>query len=599
MSSEIRQRVGSVIEGRYEVERLIAKGGFSSVYRARRLEDDVAVGVKILELGADVQANWIERFTREAQVVSQLQSPNTVRILDWGQVGTEYLYTVMEYIAGRSLFRQIRKHGALNTRQVAEVTVQMCNSLEEAHAAGFLHRDLKPSNVMLFRDDTGRVVVKVLDFGVAKILDPGPEFDLQLTQEGTFVGTPRYAAPEQLRREPLTPACDVYGVGMIMWEALVGDPAVPDREYSACVSTHLSGEPWQLPDWVGCPTDFAAIVEKALAKPVHQRYQSCAELQVALRQWLMSGARGHRSPAQGSRLHAASHDATDEQTRGDNAVAKKETYNPETLEDVEAEDELFGEMVEQSDAHIEDVNVMHRSDLSEASDAASRGTSIPLVERRKSNHAGIDVEDRAVARAPDDDSQSSVVLTVVLVAALVIGGLYVLTMGEESEPKPSDEVTTPAVGDGESAAKPAAKEPRAPVASDDERGDGTPTLDADTIVKGMVASGWRVGSSTTATMDEVKQTTLAATKDQLGASITIYESETWEWADELRKTTEEPVEAIAFGRTIVRVASGANDKLNGSAEMSKTLWEFKKYARDRLGQKAEEEATPGDENTTQ
>src|SRR5690606_12777766 len=121
---------------------------------------------------------------------------------------------------------------------------QICDSLIEAHEAGFLHRDLKPSNVMLFRDDAGHVIVKVLDFGVAKLLEDGPT-GTKLTLQGTFVGTPRYASPEQLRREPLGETTDVYALGLIMWECLTGAPAVPGREYGEAVAHHLRADAWR------------------------------------------------------------------------------------------------------------------------------------------------------------------------------------------------------------------------------------------------------------------------------------------------------------------------------------------------------------------
>lgn len=576
-------RAGTVIDGRFAVERLIARGGFGAVYRARRVHDGETVAIKVLELEPDTAATAMERFTREAEFVQGLKSPNTIRIFETGQVGTDFLYSVMEFIAGRSLFRQIRKHGALNPRQVAEVTIQLCDSLNEVHAKGLLHRDLKPSNIMLFRADDGHVVVKVLDFGVAKMLDPPPEYSgLKLTAAGTFIGTPRYASPEQMRREPLTTASDVYAVGMIMWEALVGEPAIGEIEYSACVKAHLSREPWHLPRDRDFPRDMVRIIEKSLAKDVDQRYQSCVELKAALQEFLRNrsaSAKAHSGPRADARLDS-SRVATSE---GETPVSNKDPYQPETKEDVEAEDELFGEVIEQSDAQIDSVNVMSSHDLSEASKPGGSTIQLP---HRHSNHAGVEDADRPVA-APPTRAPSGFMVTVILLV-IALGGLFVFTMGGDDTPA---DKTTPEAGSDEVAktTAPATKEKPAPPPEDDEgRGDGTPTLDADTLTKGMIAAGWRVGEPSVDTMDDVKQTNLLAQKPPMAATVTIYESRTWDWANQLLLDTEPPAQAIGFGRTVVRVSLGPKEHQNGVVELTRTLTDFKRAARAKATQ------NPGD-----
>lgn len=572
--------VGTVVDGRYRVERLIAVGGFSEVYRGVDTDDDSPVALKVLHIDEEVEATWLERFTREAKVVSQLESPHTIRILRWGQVDRDYLYTAMEYIPGRSLSRQVRKHGAMTPRQVAEVATQICDSLIEAHEAGFLHRDLKPSNIMLFRNDEGNVVVKVLDFGVAKILDPGPQFALQLTQQGTFVGTPRYASPEQLRREPLTRAADVYGLGMIMWEALVGDPAIASTEYSDAVKAHLNQDPWRLPEWVDSPPEFSAIVEKALAKNIDRRYQSCTELKAALDQWLRSRARARsgqkrrratredsksREPSPRTQIRPSTPNRGGTPVSNDDVVSK---------EDLEAEDELFGGIIEESDA-VEQVEVMEEHDLSESSAAVA---SRKQIAKRHSDHAGIEDADRLGSKVDPDESKSHVGLTILLIVAVVAGGLYALTLGgNEPEPTSGDEVTTTKTDQDE----PAAKTDEQPPPEDDERGDGIPSLDAETISKGLVASGWRIGDKSTDTMDEVTQTNALATSGEMATSITIYESRTWDWADQLYDDTEAPAKAVRFGRTIVRLAPGPDYKANGVVQAQDALIALRNQARDR------------------
>jgi len=207
---------GSLVAGKYRVEKILARGGFSTVYRGIQEGIDRTVALKILPLDQNIEATWLERFTREAKLISQLDHPNTITIYDYGQQGDAFLYIVMEYVRGRSLSRQIRKHGPLEPVRVAQIAIQICGSLEQAHGAGILHRDLKPSNIMLTRNHHGHELAKVLDFGVAKVLEPDAA-DLKLTQQGTFIGTPRYASPEAIRRQALDQRADVYGVGMVMW----------------------------------------------------------------------------------------------------------------------------------------------------------------------------------------------------------------------------------------------------------------------------------------------------------------------------------------------------------------------------------------------
>lgn len=266
-------------------------------------------------------------------------------------------------------------------------------------------------------------------------------------------------------------------------------------------------------------------------------------------------------------------------------MSNKDQYQPETREDVEAEDELFGEVIEQSDAHIDDVNVMAPSDLSEAS--SPHGSSIPLATRRRSDHAGVTDADRPHAAAPKSSASSGIGVTVVLVAVVLVG-LYLLTMGG-NEPAPSTGETAPVAQTDDGAKAPA----KAPIEAepDDGRGDGTPTLDADTLSKGMVAAGWKVGPASTSTLDEVKQTNVLASKGDMASTVAIYESKTWDWANTLLLETEPPAQGISFGRTVVRISPGPAAQQNGVLDLMGALADFKKAAR----AKAEGEAgTPAE-----
>jgi serine/threonine protein kinase len=277
---------GTVIAGKYRIDQAIARGGCSIVYRGTHIDMQRSVALKIMtpDAAGDDEA-WTQRFQREAKLASQLRHPNTITTYDHGH-DSGLWYIIMEWVEGASLRNVVRDSGPIEPERTAHLTVQMLKSLEEAHRAKILHRDMKPSNIMLTHDVDGEEQVKVLDFGLAKA-DPsqmGGDL-LKLTRDGDFVGTPRYASPEQLKGRPLTNASDIYGVGMVMWEMLTGQPAVPQVDYAVCVEHHLGPRPWTLPPGQH-PPGLAMIVEKALKKNPDERYTSCREMRKALKGWL-------------------------------------------------------------------------------------------------------------------------------------------------------------------------------------------------------------------------------------------------------------------------------------------------------------------------
>ena len=279
---------GTMIGGRYRIDKAIARGGCSIVYRGTHVAMGRTVALKIMILDESAGQGgvaWRERFRREARLASQLRHPNTITTFDYGQDSEHVWYIVMEWVEGASLRNVIRDHGAIEARRAVRITLQILDSLEEAHDQSILHRDLKPSNIMITREDSGDEA-KVLDFGLAKI-DPRVlgEEAIKLTRDGDFVGTPRYAAPEQLKGLELTKASDIYGVGMVMWEMLTGAPAVPEIDFAVCVQHHLGPTPWVVPD-DAAPPALAVLVERALKKDPSKRFQDCAQMRQALQDWL-------------------------------------------------------------------------------------------------------------------------------------------------------------------------------------------------------------------------------------------------------------------------------------------------------------------------
>lgn len=281
------ERLGTTIAGKYKLERLLGRGGDASVFLATQLAIGRPVAVKLLHPQALAESPQVisDRFEREARLISQLEHPNTITIYDYGEDGDE-LYLVMEYIDGPSLQALIKQQGPFEPARAVKLAQDILRSIEEAHHFGILHRDLKPANIMITRDFKGKELAKVVDFGIAKLLHDDQREHGDLTQENAFVGTPRYSPPEQILAHDLTPAADLYGVGMIMWQMLTGAPAIATSQVKACLRAHLSRQPWVLPAQAQVPPGLAKIVEGALIKDPRKRYQSAIDMLQDLERWM-------------------------------------------------------------------------------------------------------------------------------------------------------------------------------------------------------------------------------------------------------------------------------------------------------------------------
>lgn len=219
-----------VIDNKYRIEQLLGRGGMGAVYRARDMRLDRQVAVKVVrpELLEDNDAR--RRFRREAQLVARLQHPGIVSIFDFGTLAGGGAFLVMELVRGEDLRRVLHREGRLEPARAVRILAAVCAAIEAAHQEGVLHRDLKPENIVL---PGGDVEAKVLDFGVAKLVEDRPatgaaaedagEYHATLTMAGTIIGTPAYMAPEQLRAETPGPRTDVFALGVIAYEMLSGE----------------------------------------------------------------------------------------------------------------------------------------------------------------------------------------------------------------------------------------------------------------------------------------------------------------------------------------------------------------------------------------
>jgi CheY-like chemotaxis protein len=217
---------GTVLAGRYRLDQPIGGGSFGTVFRARHLELEREVAVKVLATSAGTDPEALARFRREGVSATRVQHPNAVAVLDFGVNPGGVAYLVMELLEGHSLEKELEDRGPLTPRRCAEIVIPVCSALAAAHAAGVVHRDIKPSNVFLHRTPRGEVT-KILDFGIAKLAAEAA-IGQSLTIDGSLLGTPAYMAPERFRRGPYGPKSDVYSVGAMLYEMLTGRlPFIP------------------------------------------------------------------------------------------------------------------------------------------------------------------------------------------------------------------------------------------------------------------------------------------------------------------------------------------------------------------------------------
>ncbi|MFC1850426.1 protein kinase [candidate division CSSED10-310 bacterium] len=258
-----------IISKRYQIKKLVGRGGMGSVYRANDKELGVEVAMKFLkpELGRDPIV--LQRFKREIVLARKIVHHNVVRIHDLGEHrGTRYIS--MEYITGKSLKFKIRKFGAMSVEETVSIVKPICSALEAIHALDIIHRDLKPQNILI--DEQG--IVKVVDFGIAHGGD-----STEITTSGGLIGTPAYMSPEQVSGDPVDRRSDLYSFGIIMFEMLSGKLPFYSDLPAALVMKHLTDEAPILADVLPqIPQKFSDIVAKLMEKNPDQRYNSVQEL---------------------------------------------------------------------------------------------------------------------------------------------------------------------------------------------------------------------------------------------------------------------------------------------------------------------------------
>jgi eukaryotic-like serine/threonine-protein kinase len=268
-ASTSSQMIGTVLSGRYRLEAKLGSGGMSTVYLARDGTLDRQVAVKVMHREMSEQPDQLERFRQEARAVAKISHPNVVAVIDAGEDGG-HPYIVFEYVEGETLKQRINRVGALGTQEALAYAIEIARGLTVAHSRNMVHRDIKPQNVLI--DAEGRA--KLTDFGISRQLEQDG-----MTATGRVLGTTDYVAPEQAMGHPVDPRSDIYSLGVVLYEMLVGQvPFHADSQVGVAMK-HVNEE---LPDVQQRRPDISAaaalVVERATAKQPGDRYQEVGEM---------------------------------------------------------------------------------------------------------------------------------------------------------------------------------------------------------------------------------------------------------------------------------------------------------------------------------
>ncbi|HEX5658499.1 MAG TPA: serine/threonine-protein kinase [Polyangiales bacterium] len=284
--------IGQVIAERYRVMELLAEGGMGAVYIADHLTLHKQVALKIVHPEHAGNAELVARFEREAMATSRIDHPNVVAAIDFGTLNDGTAYLAVQLVRGPSLTRVLTEHGRMPWQRAASVGAQIADALWAAHGHGIIHRDLKPDNVLLQSRDDGSELVKVLDFGVAKFSSESKvplSARTDVTQIGMVVGTPGYMAPEQTIGNPADERSDLYGLGVMLWESLVGEPLWAAVDLQALVEKQMSETPKPVREASGdggIPEGLENLVMRLLARRAEDRPGDAASVRDALREYV-------------------------------------------------------------------------------------------------------------------------------------------------------------------------------------------------------------------------------------------------------------------------------------------------------------------------
>lgn len=271
----------------YDVLDVLGEGGMGFVYKVRDRSLDKVFALKVLKPEFVQDSEAVKRFEKEADATMQMSHPNLVAVYKRGVTDHGLPYLLMEYIEGETLADLLGRETAMEPRRCLNILQEILEAMEFAHSAGIIHRDLKPSNIMIISPSPGIEIVKVVDFGIARVLPKVTRETLNLTKKGEVFGSPSYMSPEQCMGESLDERADIYSLGCLMYEALSGQPPFKTDNNVKTIMQQLTTAPAPFANIAACPvvpSDMEKLVMRCLEKSPKDRFQSVQEMKNSLRQ---------------------------------------------------------------------------------------------------------------------------------------------------------------------------------------------------------------------------------------------------------------------------------------------------------------------------
>jgi eukaryotic-like serine/threonine-protein kinase len=281
---------GMVLRGKYRIEEKVGEGGMAAVYRATHMYFKEELAIKVVSAALQGNPDFAERFKREAVITRKLRHPNAVHLDDFDFTEDGRPFIAMEFVRGKSLRRVLQENGHLPVGRAFNIARQVALALGAAHALGIVHRDIKPDNVVLVPQADGSDLVKVLDFGIAKVTGEDSGISAQLTSTGMVLGTPHYLSPEQARGKKsseIDGRADLYALGVMLYEMVTGELPFKSDTAIEILLQHIQSEPTPthlLKPEMKIPEEVSALITKALQKDPAQRFQTGETMAQALAQ---------------------------------------------------------------------------------------------------------------------------------------------------------------------------------------------------------------------------------------------------------------------------------------------------------------------------
>ncbi|HNB24312.1 MAG TPA: serine/threonine-protein kinase, partial [Candidatus Melainabacteria bacterium] len=275
---------GQILDGKYKIVEYIGAGGMSTVYKARHIVLDKILALKLLQPHLLGNARFVQRFQREAQAMARMQHPNLLTVHECGFLeGVPFL--LLDFIDGKSLDVLIRERSRLSVGQMITIILQVADGLINAHDNGVVHRDIKPANIMISENVKGRELVKVVDFGLAKMLESEQSIMQQkISREGNSAGSPMYMSPEQCVGDPADARTDIYALGCVMYECLSGNPPLFGDSVLETFNKVMNEKPLPLSPAYDVPRELDDLILKCLEKKPDDRPASVLDFRTSLKQ---------------------------------------------------------------------------------------------------------------------------------------------------------------------------------------------------------------------------------------------------------------------------------------------------------------------------